>query len=163
MGKYFSISGNDPIRAKLALILPRLTSVRPLGDLGSYELKSHPGESSDVDDGADFDRAIVEIDCVVRLGKIDRDGYAGADDDLALLNVQGPTLERARRPEDRGDEPPTAGNGVDLARLGAQPGVDGLPDRPGVGAAGLKIEAIVCVERLKDDERIFCLDHFPAR
>ncbi len=135
MGKYFPISGRARFRAKLALILPRLTSIRLLGDLGGYELKSHPRERGDVDDRADFDGAIVEIDGIIRLGKIDRDGYAGADDDLAFFNVQGSALERARRSEDRGDEPPTAGNGVDLARFARSRASMGCPIGPVYGRA----------------------------
>ena len=117
----------------MALILPRLTSIWLLGVLGSYELKSHPRESGDIDDRADFDRAAVEIDRIFRLGKINRDGHTRPDDDLAFLNMQGAALKRARRAKDRRDEPPAAGNGVDLAGLARSRASMGCPIGPVYG------------------------------
>jgi len=162
MGKYFPIRGTARFPLKRLSKLPILTRFGLLGGLGCYKLESHSRQGCDVDDGPHFDRSVVQVNGILRLGQIDRNRHPGADDDRPLLHVKSPSLERARRSKNRRDKPPAAGNRVDLPRFHAQAGVDQFPERPRVWTRDLQIHLIIGIRWLEDHHRILRFDHFSA-
>ena len=68
---------------------------------GNHQLESSAGECGNVNDRAERDRPRGEINCRFGLRKLDGNGDAGADNDLAFFHVQGAALEGAGRAEDR--------------------------------------------------------------
>jgi hypothetical protein len=119
-------------------------------------------EGGNVDHLADLNRAIRKIDCVIALREVDGDGRAGADDDLAIIDVKSAALEGFGWAEDGGDEPPAAGDGVNLASLGANAGFDEFVERAVVWTGDLQMELIRRVGGIEDDQGIFDFENLSA-
>jgi len=130
--------------------------------LGRHQLESSAREGGDVDYRAECDRPCGEINGSFGLWKLDGNGDSGSDNDLAIFHVQGAALEGAWRAEDRRNEPPAAGNGVNLPGFGTNAGIDELANGAGVRPGCLKVHLIVCIGRLKDDDGVLCFDDLSA-
>lgn len=130
--------------------------------LGGDVFEGCAWKGGNVDHLADLNRAIREIDGVVALREVDGDWGAGTDDHLAIVDVKGSALEGFGGAEDGGDKPPTAGDGVNLSRLGSNAGFDEFIQRAVVGTGDLQIELICRVGGVEDDEGIPGFENFSA-